>query len=428
MFRSKVVCSLCLLLAGLGIVAVVPHIAHAATRCEACKGTGKDICEFCGGRGCAQCNWKGVLYDCILDFCVPAKCEYCGGTGVIYTPAEKEEMRKAKAKEEKERAEYVAKQNELERLRVQAARASIGTFTDSRDGKRYKKITIGAKTWMAENLNYNAYTSKCYENIEEYCLGYGRLYNWETALVACPAGFHLPTDAEWTALTNYVGGGSRNLKSTSGWYKDYDIFSKTDGNGTNTFEFSALPGGSGRSDGRFLEAGNGYWWSATEYDASHAYRRLMSYSDNYVDRDSKNKTNLYSVRCVEGVDEEQERMKQKAQRNEQERERQEKERARQEEARKQAEERTMTIERYINYGIDSHTKGNFDDAIKWYNKALQLNPNLNIQEYIEMAKKKKKLKNVKQKRERLNDVGNEIEKRERLNDVDNEIERLRKEL
>ena len=146
---------------------------------------------------------------------------------------------------------------------------------------------------MAENLSYNAPGSVCYDNDPSNCETYGHLYDWNTALTVCPAGWHLPSDAEWTTLENAVGGSSiagTKLKSTSGWY---------DGNGTNDFGFSALPGGFGRfSDDYFTDAGDtGYWWSATENGASNVLGRYMSNSGNVVSYGYK--TQLFSVRCVQ---------------------------------------------------------------------------------------------------------------------------------
>ena len=170
-----------------------------------------------------------------------------------------------------------------------------GTFVDSRDDKTYKKVTINTQTWMAENLNYAAEGSKCYEDNPSNCATYGRLYNWATALTACPAGWHLPSDAEWTALTDAVGGASTagtKLKATSGW--------SNDGNGTDQYGFSALPGGNGRSGGNFGDAGSiGGWWSATENYANYAWIRDMAYNIEDVVSNSRNNTLLISVRCVE---------------------------------------------------------------------------------------------------------------------------------
>jgi uncharacterized protein (TIGR02145 family) len=148
---------------------------------------------------------------------------------------------------------------------------------------------------MAENLNYQTGNSKCYGNNASNCAKYGRLYNWADANKACPAGFHLPTDGEWTALENAVGGRSiagKKLKSTSGWTNN--------GNGTDEYGWSALPGGYGSSDGNFDIAGNnGYWWSATEDAASYAWSRNMDYNDENVGRSNNVKTGLYSVRCAQ---------------------------------------------------------------------------------------------------------------------------------
>jgi len=171
---------------------------------------------------------------------------------------------------------------------------NANTFKDRRDGKTCKSVKVGGKTWMAENLNFAAEDSKCYDNKAENCARYGRLYNWETALKACPAGFHLPSDDEWTALENAVGGRSTagtKLKSAAGWNED--------GNGTNDYGFSALPGGLGRSDGSFDDAGySGYWWSATEDSANDAWYRSMFYDNDYVYRYDVSKAYLFSVRCV----------------------------------------------------------------------------------------------------------------------------------
>jgi uncharacterized protein (TIGR02145 family) len=124
-------------------------------------------------------------------------------------------------------------------------------------------VRIGNQTWMAKNLDRATTNSKCYNNSIDSCAKYGRLYNWNDAKSACPSGWHLPSDAEWTQLTDYVGGAStagKKLKSTSGWYNN--------GNGTDEYRVSALPGGIGYSDGNFGYAGYyGYWWSSTEIDA-----------------------------------------------------------------------------------------------------------------------------------------------------------------
>jgi len=151
------------------------------------------------------------------------------------------------------------------------------------------------QTWMAENLNYNANGSKCYENQESNCAKYGRLYNWETAKSACPKGWHLPSDDEWQVLVDLAGGdkvAGTMLKSSSGWSEN--------GNGVDAAGFSALPGGSGYSDGYFSGVGNfGSWWSSTENNSRNVYDRTMSYSNEGVSRHGSGKYGLFSVRCLQ---------------------------------------------------------------------------------------------------------------------------------
>jgi len=169
-----------------------------------------------------------------------------------------------------------------------------GTFTDSRDGKKYKTAKIGTQTWMAENLNYNAKDSKCYDNDETNCDKYGRLYDWKTATSACPAGWHLPDKSEYEILDKAVGGEKKavkKLKTKSGWYSN--------GNGTDDYGFSAMPGGFGNSVGNFSNMGyRGFWWSASEFNSNNSSYRVMYYALEISRWLNYYKSNLYSVRCV----------------------------------------------------------------------------------------------------------------------------------
>ena len=197
-----------------------------------------------------------------------------------------------------------------------------GTFTDERDGTIYKKITIGTQTWMAENLNYDIPesddgTNLCYENSADNCEKYGRLYRWYTAMDIdesyydklwngsdinhqgiCPVGWHLPSDAEWDTLVNFVGDSltaGKKLKSQNGW--------RNNGNGTDEYGFSALPGGRSTGGSSFYNAfEDGYWWSATEAYNNLVWIRNMDNSGERVRRHSGNsgyKSYMLSVRCVQ---------------------------------------------------------------------------------------------------------------------------------
>jgi len=174
----------------------------------------------------------------------------------------------------------------------------VSTFTDKRDGKVYKIVKIGSQVWFAENLNYVAEGSVCYENKAENCAKYGRLYSWETALKACPAGTHLPTDEEWNTLVNYVGGkyiAGTKLKSRGGW----KVFWDKDGNGTDEYSFSALPSGYYYRDYFYNVGVGGYWWRATEFNADNVKSLQMASFDEYVLITYSSKTALLSVRCVQ---------------------------------------------------------------------------------------------------------------------------------
>jgi uncharacterized protein (TIGR02145 family) len=178
-----------------------------------------------------------------------------------------------------------------------AVKTGADTLPDSRDGKKYKTVKAGGKTWMAENLNYQTGNSWCYNNNTGNCSKYGRLYDCNTAKTACPSGWHLPSRQEWNALTAAAGDSktaSKKLKAASGW--------NNNGNGTDDLKFSALPGGNRRNDGRFYGAGNdGSWWTATESKEGNgdlAYYRGMHYGEENVYEFNYDWGYGFSVRCV----------------------------------------------------------------------------------------------------------------------------------
>ncbi len=173
---------------------------------------------------------------------------------------------------------------------------AAAALADPRDGQQYKTAVIGGRTWMAQNLNYQTESgSWCYGNSADSCAKYGRLYDWETAKTVCPDGWKLPSREEWAELVAAAGGdeAGKALKSSSGWNEN--------GNGTDTYGFSALPGGTCGSDGGFVSAGNyGIWWTATEFDGSSSlrWRWRMSDANDYAEDHGDVKSLGFSVRCL----------------------------------------------------------------------------------------------------------------------------------
>lgn len=128
---------------------------------------------------------------------------------------------------------------------------NYGTFKDARDGHVYKYTRIGSQTWMAENLEYKMSGSRCLEeNNPSECSKNRRAYDLESALIACPSGWHLPDSTEWATLFSAVGGkdvAGLHLKSRKGWakYFDEDVGDSLSGNGRDSFGFAIIPVGHG---------------------------------------------------------------------------------------------------------------------------------------------------------------------------------------
>ena len=129
---------------------------------------------------------------------------------------------------------------------------------------------------------------------------YGRLYNWyavDDARGLCPSGWHIPTDEEWSVMTDHLGGSSvagGYMKTDYGWYND--------GGGANTSGFSGLPGGNRNSYGNFNAAGfSGFWWSASMVGSNAWYRYLDIYDEN-VNRLSGSQSSGFSIRCIQDVE------------------------------------------------------------------------------------------------------------------------------
>jgi uncharacterized protein (TIGR02145 family) len=173
---------------------------------------------------------------------------------------------------------------------------SFTNFTDSRNSNTYKTAKMSdGKVWFAENLNYAAEGSKCYDNKEENCQKYGRLYDWAMAVKACPKGWHLPSEEEWKGL-GIVNG--KHLKAKD--WKGMNSFGfEAHWEGTDAFGFAALPSGNGFPDGRFDNVGEvSGWWGSSEDDSDGAYNIIVYRNETsgaYPD-----KCYFFSVRCIQG--------------------------------------------------------------------------------------------------------------------------------
>jgi len=170
-------------------------------------------------------------------------------------------------------AETAAKNGVLQ-IRAVSRKIERSSFTDSRDKKSYRTVRIGLLRWMAQNLNYQTNNSWCYDNKTSNCAKYGRLYTWDAAMNACPAGWRLPTNEDWYYLVKIAGSNAgTKLKARL-----------PDWNGTDDYGFSALPGGyHNLGNGSFNYAGyGGHWWSATEKDRSLKRVRDMLSNEGLV--------------------------------------------------------------------------------------------------------------------------------------------------
>ncbi len=208
--------------------------------------------------------------------------------------------------------------------------AASNTVTDI-DGNVYQTVTIGTQVWMAENLKVTHYRNGdpipnvtdggtwsdlatgayCnYNNDVGYVATYGRLYNWYAVSDIrnlAPAGWHVPTDAEWKELEMYLG--MSQAQADAGGWRGTDEGGKLREAGTthwnppntgatNESGFFALPGGY-RHLGTFLDMGDAaFIWSSTEYNSFNAWYRHLLYDNSQVNRSANYKLLGFSVRCV----------------------------------------------------------------------------------------------------------------------------------
>jgi uncharacterized protein (TIGR02145 family) len=194
------------------------------------------------------------------------------------------------------------------------------------EGNSYKTVYIGTQQWMAENLKVSRYNDGTaipkitdnnqwqnnttgawayYNNDAANNAKYGKLYNWYAVSKTtngnknvCPSGWHVPTDAEWTVLTDYLGG---NSVAAGGKLKEVGTtnWNSPNTSATNTSLFTGLPGGHRFDNGNYNDIGDsGNWWSSTEFSTSNAWYRGLFYNYWYADRTNYNKKLGFSVRCL----------------------------------------------------------------------------------------------------------------------------------
>ena len=241
---------------------------------------------------------------------------------------------------------------ELEKLKPVVKPVVNNTPVKNTPSGPYKTVTIGTQEWMTKNLDVSTFRNGdpipeaktdeewkravelkqpawCYYDNEKY----GKLYNWYAVIDTrglAPSGYHVPSDVEWTILTDYLGGikdAGTKMKSTSGWegygckrcdggsveFKKMCTACKGtqsnstmpfSGNGSNSSGFTGLPGGfrigihqSKGVSGFGGQGYHGYWWSASEHSTDYAYYRYLIHNYQILTR-GNDKGLGCSVRCL----------------------------------------------------------------------------------------------------------------------------------
>jgi len=213
---------------------------------------------------------------------------------------------------------------------VDSGEPVFGELTDARDGRVYKTVKLGSQEWMAENLNYAAEGSLCYENDEKNCEKYGRLYNWEVALDTsnrgcgdnfsgcrlrsdfhpregiCPDGWHVPEHAEWDTLFAYAdahGEGESAADALQAYYRD-DYLEKT--YSSDRFGFNVVPAGVfNGNEFSGLGTSSEFWTASIETTDWLSYISITPSTIHFVKGSGSNVymthiSHAVSVRCVKG--------------------------------------------------------------------------------------------------------------------------------
>ena len=191
----------------------------------------------------------------------------------------------------------------------------------------YASVQIGTQKFMTKNLSVTHYRNGdripqvkgkvawgalttgawCWYNNDSatYAATYGRLYNWYAVhdpRGLAPTGWHIPSDSEWTALSNLLGGAAvagGKMKSTGTIEAGTGLWSAPNTGATNSSGFTGLPGGYRNYDGTFNAIGSvGHWWSSTENNTAIAWYRFLVYDDRGIGRYGYGEQSGFSVRCL----------------------------------------------------------------------------------------------------------------------------------
>ena len=193
------------------------------------------------------------------------------------------------------------------------------------EGNSYKTVYIGTQQWMGENLKVSKYSDGAsipnitentqwsnlisaawvyYNNDAANNVKYGKLYNWYVVSKTtngnknvCPSGWHVPTDAEWTVLTDYLGG----IGIAGGKLKEVGVINWNSSNleVTNMSLFTGLPGGYRNYDGNYSGTSfNGNWWSSSPYNSGYVWARYLSSTTVDLNRGNNDSRLGFSIRCI----------------------------------------------------------------------------------------------------------------------------------
>lgn len=189
------------------------------------------------------------------------------------------------------------------------AEGAVNITVKDADGNKYPTMKIGQQIWMAKNLNVKTDGSWCYDNDPANCEKYGRLYTWDAAKMACPSGWHLPSEEEMETFIEAVKLrveqivtpkklNAEPLKKDENEFPKHLLDSSWD-EGFNTFGFSALPAGHCYGNDKDCNdlGEDAHFWSSTEINSPAAYRLAINGSragGGYSD-----KVYGYSVRCLQ---------------------------------------------------------------------------------------------------------------------------------